>query len=97
MSFQQPTVCYTGFIPEIGQWGSNGPPSVILGGHFSKKGVQERYLIHQTLCRYFETFWATEKPGLKLLRNPGRLSGEIMTQTKKRKAIETVRGYKSSK
>ena len=38
-----------------------------------------------------------KKPGLELLQNPGCLSGEIMTQTKKRKAIETVRGYKSSK
>ena len=37
------------------------------------------------------------KPGLELLQNPGCLSGEIMTQTKKRKAIETVTGYKSSK
>ena len=31
-----------GFILEIGQWGSNGPPPVILGGPFSGKGVQER-------------------------------------------------------
>ena len=31
-----------------------------------------------------------KKPGLKLLQNLGCLSGEIMTQTKKRKAIETV-------
>ena len=38
-----------------------------------------------------------KKAGLELLQNPGCLSGEIMTQTKKRKAIETVRGYKSSK
>ena len=38
-----------------------------------------------------------KKPGLELLQNPGCLSGEIMTQTKKRKANETVRGYKSSK
>ena len=36
-----------------------------------------------------------KKPGLKLLQNPGYFSGEIMTQTKKRKAIEAVRGYKS--
>ena len=28
-----------GFILEIGQWGSNGPPSLILGGPFSRKGV----------------------------------------------------------
>ena len=38
-----------------------------------------------------------KKPGLEFLHNPRCLSGEIMTQTKKRKAIETVRGYKSSK
>ena len=34
-----------------------------------------------------------KKPWLKLMQNPGYLSGEIMTQTKKRKAIETVRGF----
>ena len=50
-----------------------------------------------TFCRHFGTFWATEKARLKWLQNPECLSGEIMTQTKKRKAIETVRGYKSSK
>ena len=33
----------------------------------------------------------------RVLQNPGCLSGEIMTRTKKRKAIERVRGYKSSK
>ena len=38
-----------------------------------------------------------KKPGHELLHNPGCLSGEIMTQTKKRKAMETVRGYESSK
>ena len=38
-----------------------------------------------------------KNPGLELLQNPGCLSAEIMTQTKKRKAIETVRGYKMSK
>ena len=31
-----------GFFLEIGQWGSSGPPSVILGGPFLRKGVQER-------------------------------------------------------
>ena len=35
-----PTV--TGFILEIGQWASNGPPSVISGGPFSRKGIRER-------------------------------------------------------
>ena len=29
-----------------------------------------------------------KKPGLELLQNPGCLSGETMTQTKKRKTIE---------
>ena len=38
-----------------------------------------------------------KKPGLELLQNHGCLSGEIKTQTKKKKAIETVRDYKTSK
>ena len=38
-----------------------------------------------------------KKSGLELLQNPGCFPGEIITQTKMRKAIETVRGYKSSK
>ena len=38
-----------------------------------------------------------KKPELELLQNPGCLSAVMMTQTKKRKAIETVRGYKNSK
>ena len=62
-----------GLILKIGQWGSNGPPSVILGGPFSRKGVPKRYLnlLVQTvpwenepllkLCRHFGTFWAIEK------------------------------------
>ena len=37
-----------------------------------------------------------KKPGHELLQNPGCLSGEKITQTKKRKAIETVRGYEGS-
>ena len=49
------------------------------------------------LCRHFGTFWATEKAWAKITAHPRCLSGEIMTQTKKRKAIETVRGYESSK
>ena len=32
----------TGFILEVGQLGSNGFPSVILGSPFSRNGVQER-------------------------------------------------------
>ena len=68
---------FSGFILEIGQWGSNDPPSVILWGHFSREGLQEkgsskRYLILVqtvpwenerlfTLCSHFGTFWATKK------------------------------------
>ena len=44
------------FILEIGQWGSNGPPSVILGGPFSRKGVQERGHQIQIHWVLFETF-----------------------------------------
>lgn len=36
-----------------------------------------------------------KKRVLGLLQNPVCLSGEIMTQTRKRKAMEAVRGYKS--
>ena len=32
----------SGFILEIGQSGSNGPPSVTFGGPFLRNGVQER-------------------------------------------------------
>ena len=32
----------TGFILEVGQLGSKGFPSVILGSPFSRNGVQER-------------------------------------------------------
>ena len=48
------------------------------------------------LCHHFGAFWATEKAWAKITAHARCLSGE-MTQTKKRKAIETVRGYKSSK
>ena len=43
-----------------------------------------------------EHFRQLKKPGHELLQNPGCLSGEKMTQTKKRKAIEKVRGCESS-
>ena len=53
------------FTLEIGQWGSNGPPSVILGRPFSKKGVSQKVFYmgrpRQTLCRHFGTFLTTEK------------------------------------
>ena len=66
---------FSGFILEIGQWGSGELPSVILWGPFSRKGLQEkgspnRYLFVQTvpwenerlltICLHFRTFWATE-------------------------------------
>ena len=94
------------YILEIGQWGSNRPPSVILGDPFSKNGVQERespkrYSTWVGLAGRFaailEHSWQMKKPGLELLQNPGCLYVEIRTQTKKRKAIETVSGYKRSK
>ena len=52
-------VLTAGFILEIGQWESNGPPSVILGGPFFKK--KKRYKKGGTKSRYtswvlFETF-----------------------------------------
>ena len=79
-------------------------PFVILGGPFSKKGVQERIKRYSTwvglagrFVAILEHSWQLKMPGLELLVNPGCLSGEIMTQTKKRKATETVRGYKISK
>ena len=105
------------------KWASSGeyhscwPPSVILGGPFSRiRGSVDElgYLalnpkkiecfltfFASTLFRHFRTLWAMQlnKPGLELLQSRGCLSGEIkvMTQTSKRKATETVRGYKSSK
>ena len=102
---------WAGSILEIGQWGSNGPPSLI----FDKKGGPRkgapnpktecflRLLTFYMGCtcqmfrHHFGTFWATEKVWAKITAIAGCLSGEIMTQTKKRKAIETVKGYKSSK
>ena len=91
-----------GFILEIGQCGSNGPPSVILGCPFSRKGVPQKVIkLTDGLARCFaailEHSGELKKPGLELLQNTRCLSGEIMTQTKKRKAIETVKGYKNSK
>ena len=97
---------------EIGQWGSSGPPSVILGGPFLRKGVQERgshkrylNLLVQTLpwenehlfmfCRHFGTFCATEKTRAQMTAESRMFVWWIMTQTKRRKAIETVRGYQS--
>ena len=39
-----PNITKTGFILAIGQWGSNGPPSVIEGTLFQERGVPKRYL-----------------------------------------------------
>ena len=71
---------WPGSILEIGQWGSNGPPSIILEGPLSRRrgskkvGTKSKkpecflriYTFYigrtrRTLCRHFETFWATEK------------------------------------
>ena len=32
----------SGFILEIGQRGSNGPPSLVVGGPFSRNGVPQK-------------------------------------------------------
>ena len=81
-----------------------------FGGAFFKKGGSTKdiwtywyRLFHEKTNTYWlfttilEHSGQMKKPRLKWLQNPECLSGEIMTQTKKRKAIETVRGYKSSK
>ena len=72
------------------------------GSFFKKggppKGLWTRWyrLFHEEMSVYWH-FAAIlkhsglmKKPGLELLQNLGCLSGEIMSQTKKRKAIETV-------
>ena len=53
----------------------------------------------QTLCHHFGTFWATENTWARITAESWMFVWwNIMTQTKKRKAIiETIRGYKSSK
>ena len=70
-------------------------------GLFSKKGgpknVFELIGTDGRFAAILEHSGQLKKPGLELLQNCGCLSGEIMTQTKKRKAIETVSGYKCSK
>ena len=51
-----------GFILEIDQWGSNGPPSVILGGPFSRKGVLERGSLKRYLNLLVQTVpWENER------------------------------------
>ena len=66
-----------GLFQKLANGGSNGPPSVILGGHISRKGVQERgsfkrYLTRWTLCCHFGKSLISgqmKKPGLELLQN----------------------------
>ena len=71
----------------IGLFGTKSPPKLSAFWDFW----------HRRLAAILEHYGQLKKPELELLQNLGCLSGEIMTQTKKRKAIETVRGYKSSK
>ena len=76
-------------------------------GPFFKKGgprkgfPQKVIKLTDGLARCFDAILEhsgqLKKPGLDLLQILRCLSGEIMTQTKKRNAIETVKGYKSSK
>ena len=58
---------------------------------------REKTNAHWRFAATLEHSGQLEMSGLELLQNPGCLSGEIMTQKKKRKAIERVRGYESSK
>lgn len=71
-------------------------------GPFFKKGVPQKVIkltdgLATCFAAILEYSGQLKKPGLELLQIARCLSGEIMTQTKKRKAIETVKGYKSSK
>ena len=65
----------------------------------SKKNEFFLRFLTSTLCRraILGHYEQLKKPGLELPLNPGCLSGEIMTQTKRSKAIERVRGYKDLK
>ena len=64
-------------------------PFCNLRGPFFKKGGTQKVF-------ELEHSGQLKKPEHELLQNTGCSSGEIVSQTKKRKAIETVRGYKSS-
>ena len=71
----------------------------MFGNLFSSKGFPQKVfelIATEELAAQFaailEQSGQLKKPGLELLQNPRCLSGEIMT--KKRKAIETVRGYR---
>ena len=65
----------------IGQCRPSGIPSVVLGGPFSRKEALKK--IFELLCTVYSE--ATQE-------SAGRI--RTQKQTKKRKAIETVRGYK---
>ena len=84
---------FSGFILEIGQWGSSEFPSVIYGALFQERGSKKRgHPIGTYLCRLFREkgtfvddlppFWnilgKLKKPWLQLLPNAGCLSGEII-------------------
>ena len=64
------------------------------GALFKERGSPKRYSSWFGLARRFaailEHSGQLKKPWLELKQNPGCLSGEMTTQTKKRKAIETV-------
>ena len=72
-------------------------------GPYFKKGGPRKGVLQKVfdsvdaLLPFWEKshFWANEKTWTQITAEC--LSGEIMTQMKKTKAIETVRGYKSSK
>ena len=49
-----------------------------------------------TLCRHFGTFWATEKAWARITAESRMFVWWNNDSNEKRKAIETVRGYKSS-
>ena len=67
------------------------------GPYFKKGGPSKGICLGGRFAAILENshFWANEKAWTRITAEC--LSGEIMTQTKKTKAIETVRGYKSSK
>ena len=71
-----------------------GPPKGIWTYWY--RLFHEKANVYWRFAAILEHFGQLKKPGHELLQNPGCLSGEKMTQTKKRKAIETVRGYESS-
>ena len=69
---------------------SNGAAFCNLRGPFFKKGGPPKGIISTWVA--FAGCFATILEHSGQLKNPRCLSGEIMTQTKKKKAIETIRG-----